>query len=315
MTFDQIKYFVSVMEHETFFEAAEELHMTQSALSKQIIRLEKELGVKLLDRSKRRASATEAGRIFYRDCLQLLEMYNVSLKHMAPFYSPAKYQLSIGTLPILTQHHLTSAFRTFQKEHTDIRILLDEVEEPQLKEGMQKGAYDLVIARKNMCFEKESILYDLADDTLCAVLPDNPELCRLMGLHPSICHAVFEGKNDALALSSLSDVPFILMNRYTSVYRKCMESFEKEGLHANVLRTARVESIISAVAVGEGASLLPASNFRIFHHEHIRILPLSPSIHLPVVLCCRKNALKQPPVKSFIEFFQSNKKLAYSENK
>ena len=58
MTFDQIRYFIAVMESNTFFEAAEKLHITQSTLSKQIMKLEKELDVILLDRSRRRASGS-----------------------------------------------------------------------------------------------------------------------------------------------------------------------------------------------------------------------------------------------------------------
>ena len=49
MTFDQIQYFIAIAECNTYFDAAEELNISQSALSKQIIKLEKELGVALLD--------------------------------------------------------------------------------------------------------------------------------------------------------------------------------------------------------------------------------------------------------------------------
>lgn len=52
MTFDQIQYFIAIAECNTYFDAAEELNISQSALSKQIIKLEKELGVTLLDRSR-----------------------------------------------------------------------------------------------------------------------------------------------------------------------------------------------------------------------------------------------------------------------
>ena len=82
MTFDQIQDFIAVVENNTFFEAAEKLHITQSALSKQIMKLEKELDVKLLDRSRRRASVTEAGKIFYQDCLRLSDEYKNSLEHL-----------------------------------------------------------------------------------------------------------------------------------------------------------------------------------------------------------------------------------------
>lgn len=303
MTFDQLKYFIAVIEHDTFFDAAEDLHITQSALSKQIIKLEKELGVSLLDRSRRTASATEAGMTFYHDCHRLLNLYHISLNHIAPFHSSEKQELRIGTLPILTQYHLTSGFREFQKQFSDIRLLLEETEEPDLDAGLQDNRYDLVIARKNMFSGNGHVLFDLADDTLCAVLPDSLSLCRNLGLHRSVCNRIFSDQCDSLPISALSEIPLILMNRYTSVYQQCIDSFTKEGMHANVKRTARVESIISAVAVGEGASLLPYSNFEIFHHEQIRILALSPNIHLPVVLCCKKDRLKLPAIQQFINFF------------
>ena len=66
MTFDQIRYFIAVMESNTFFEAAEKLHITQSTLSKQIMKLEKELDVRLLDRSRRRASSLRQGSFSIR---------------------------------------------------------------------------------------------------------------------------------------------------------------------------------------------------------------------------------------------------------
>ena len=77
MTFDQIQYFIAIAECNTYFDAAEELNISQSALSKQIIKLEKELGVALLDRSRRKASLTPAGETFYQDALALRDRKSV----------------------------------------------------------------------------------------------------------------------------------------------------------------------------------------------------------------------------------------------
>lgn len=66
MTFDQIQYFIAIAECNTYFDAAEELNISQSALSKQIIKLEKELGVALLDRSRRKAPLPPPERPFTR---------------------------------------------------------------------------------------------------------------------------------------------------------------------------------------------------------------------------------------------------------
>ena len=276
MTFDQIQYFIAIAECNTYFDAAEELNISQSALSKQIIKLEKELGVTLLDRSRRKASLTPAGETFYQDALALRRQYEIMTGHMKKYKIPMgnKNELRIGTLPILTQYGLTAHFRQFTESHPDIHLILDEVEENDLKKGLLSSQYDLIICREQMIADQSDIssVY-LADDELVTVLPVG---------HPL---------DGPVSLSALADESFILMNRYTSVYQIC---------HPQILRTGRVESIISAVAIGEGVSLLPYSNFKLFHHEHVKTLPLTPPVKLPVVIAGTKKRINSSICQEFI---------------
>ena len=269
MTFDQIQYFIAIAECNTYFDAAEELNISQSALSKQIIKLEKELGVALLDRSRRKASLTPAGETFYQDALALRRQYEIMNRHMKKYqiFTGNKNELRVGTLPILTQYGLTAHFRQFTESHPDIHLILDEVEENDLKKGLLSSQYDLIICREQMIADQSDIssVY-LADDELVTVLPVG---------HPL---------DGPVSLSALADESFILMNRYTSVYQICQALFANVPVHPQILRTGRVESIISAVAIGEGVSLLPYSNFKLFHHEHVKTLPLTPPVKLPVVI-------------------------------
>ena len=64
MTFEQLECFIYAVQENTFFDAAEALHITQSSLSKQIKKMEQELGIQLFDRSKRSAVLTQAGEFF-----------------------------------------------------------------------------------------------------------------------------------------------------------------------------------------------------------------------------------------------------------
>ena len=75
MEIKQIQYFLSVVETGSFSAAADDLYISQSSLSKQIISLEKVLDVQLFDRSKRRISLTDAGKIFYKHALAFNEIY------------------------------------------------------------------------------------------------------------------------------------------------------------------------------------------------------------------------------------------------
>lgn len=285
MTFDQIQYFIAIAECNTYFDAAEELNISQSALSKQIIKLEKELGVALLDRSRRKASLTPAGETFYQDALALRRQYETMNRHMKKYqiFTGNKNELRVGTLPILTQYGLTAHFRQFTESHPDIHLILDEVEENDLKKGLLSSQYDLIICREQMIADQSDIssVY-LADDELVTVLPVG---------HPL---------DGPASLSALADESFILMNRYTSVYQICQALFANVPVHPQILRTGRVESIISAVAIGEGVSLLPYSNFKLFHYEHVKTLPLTPPVKLPVVIAGMKKRINSSICQEFI---------------
>ena len=149
MNFDQLQYFIAVVENDTFFDAADTLHISQSALSKQIMRLERELDIQLFDRSKRKASLTNAGKTFFPEAVSLYQHYENMLSKMEIYQSIPK-SLRIGTLPILTQYELTPIFRAFKIKYPDHSILLEEVEEPDLLRGLTNGKYDIVMGREHM---------------------------------------------------------------------------------------------------------------------------------------------------------------------
>ncbi|RJW38757.1 LysR family transcriptional regulator [Clostridiales bacterium TF09-2AC] len=283
MTFEQLQCFIASVEEKTFFDAAQSLYISQSSLSKQIMKLEQELGVMLWDRSRRKAGLTEAGNLFYQDALILLKQYSQARNRLDRFREEPQLALSIGTLPILTQYQLTPAFRDFQAAHPDIRLSLHEVEELELMEGFEKGIYDLVIGRDAMFYGTSCQTQFIAGDELAAVLESG---------HPLAAKS-------RLRLEELKDEDFIFMNPYTSIYNLCVIRCREAGFSPRILRTARVESILSAVLIGEGISLLAGNSVRIFKPEHIAVIPLTPEIPLPVVLARHKGR----PVTRAMELF------------
>ena len=283
MTFEQLQCFIASVEEKTFLDAAHSLYISQSSLSKQIMKLEQELGVMLWDRSRRKAGLTEAGNIFYQDALILLKQYSQARNRLDRFRTESQLTLSVGTLPILTQYQLTPGFRDFQAAHPGIRLSLHEVEEPELMEGFEKGIYDLVIGREAMFYGANCQTQLIAGDQLAAVLDSS---------HPLAFRS-------SLCLEELKDEDFIFMNPYTSIYNLCVIRCREAGFSPRILRTARVESILSAVLIDEGISLLAGNSVRIFKPEHIAVIPLTPKIPLPVVLARHK----ERPVTRAMELF------------
>ncbi|MCI6465772.1 MAG: LysR family transcriptional regulator [Faecalicatena sp.] len=289
MTFDQLNYFIAVVEENTFFDAAEALHISQSSLSKQIIKLEKELDITLLDRSHRSAVPTEAGQLFYQEALQLRKQYDQAISKLQNLKKQRNHELRIGTLPILSHYHLTPLLKQYSELHTDLILKIDEVEEKELISGFESEKYDLVIAREHLLNGRSCKIFTLTEDELTAVLP----------LSHRYAGAV------SVRLFELSHEDFILMNPYTSVFQLCMEEFARYSLSPNIIRNARVESILGAVAVNEGISLLPKSNFEIFQPKGVIAVPLAPPVKLPVVAAHQKKGKLGQDVEGFIRFLQT----------
>lgn len=289
MTFDQLKYFIAVVEENTFLDAAESLHISQSSLSKQIMKLEKELSIPLLDRNGRSAVLTEAGQLFYQEARLLIQQYEQTILKLQSLKKKHNHELYIGTLPILSHYHLTPLIKKYSELRKDLNLKIDEVEEKELMDGLASGKYDLVIAREYLLHDSPFQLSILTEDELTAVLPVSHQ------------YAVSE----SVGLSELADEDFILMNPYTSVFQLCIDEFSKYGLSPLVSRNARVESILGAVAVNEGISLLPKSNFEIFQPKGVKAVPLAPPVKLPVVAAFQKNGKTGKIVKEFVSYLQA----------
>lgn len=292
MTFEQLDCLIAAAEEPTFFDAAESLHITQSSLSKQIMKLEKELGIKLLDRSRRKAVLTEAGEEFYKEALALHRQYRRMLGKMQNYKDTLENEIRIGTLPILMQYHLDQRIKAFSETHSDIHIVLDEAEEELLLKRLDENTYDFIISREQLVKNGRYQYKPLAEDELVAVLPSG---------HPIA--ASYAACARPLSLTELSNEHFILMHPYTSVYQQCMEELQKRNMDIRVIRTARAESILSAVSIGEGVSLIPKSNLHVFLHENITAIPLTPPITLSVVLAGKKGSMTTAAMRSFMECF------------
>ena len=286
MTFEQLSYFIAIVENDTFFDAACEMNISQSSLSKQIMKLEKELDLTLFDRTTRSATLTQAGEFFYNEAKQLIEHYKLTLENIQIFKSLHENKLHIAVLPIQTQYNLNALFNSFRKENPDIKLQITEVEDDRLIEGISKNEYDLIIARETMFDKSQFTTYQLAKDELIVAISSEHKLSQ----------------RDKLTFDDVKNENFILMNPYTSIYQLCINKLKENNIDANIIRTARTESIIGSVAINEGISLLPKSNFEVFHQKNINTISLEPQIALSVVLAKHKKTASNIAIKEFIKF-------------
>lgn len=295
MTFDQLEYFITVINEKSYFNAAETLHISQSSLSKQILKLEQELNISLFDRSHRKSEPTEAGLRFYQEATRLMEQYSIMLSSLNAFRRSNSNVLRIGTLPVLSQYKLGSVFHNFAEKNPDITLQLEEVEEAELATGLEEGRFDFAIMREFLADLHNFHSRTLCTDTLTALLPVNHKFAKR-----------FQESEQPVSLTELSVDSFVLMQKHTSVYQICMQEFIRYHLHPEIIRTARIESILEYVSIGNVNGLLPQRALQVFGCQNVVAVPLVPSVSLNIVLASKKGQKLSAPMSCFIEFIKQS---------
>ena len=275
MNITQLKYFLAITEHDTFLEAADDMNISQSSLSKQLSKLEDEIGVELIDRSKRSASLTKAGKVFAHDAKEILNQYQIMLSHMRTF-KKKHGAFRVGSLAFLGQYGLNFKLANFNAVNPEYNVTVEDVEEDILIEGFRTGNYDLIIGRTLPSEISFGCAIKIADDELVAVMRKS---------HPLATKKFIE-------LSQVVSMPLFLTKTYTSIYKICVRLFEENNLTPAKVFTSRSETIISMISTQNAIGLLPRRGLDIFQHSDITVVPVVPAIKIPVMIYARdKNSI------------------------
>ncbi len=165
----QLRYFVAVAEHQHFGAAAESLHIVQGAVSKQIARLERELGLTLFDRSHRRATLTPDGHAFLahaRRALDAVDGAAAAARRLAVARSPT---LRIGSSEGLGSD-LELILLNLRSHHPSVRIDLVSASTPAKLLSLTNGNLEAAFVRAPMAVAGVTI-HHLWDEPLLAVVP------------------------------------------------------------------------------------------------------------------------------------------------
>ena len=140
MDFPHLRSFVAVAEELSFRRAADRLHLSQPPLSRQIKALEKELGVRLLERDRgSRVYLTEAGKSFLSYARQALSAAVAARSRAQDAARNAKGQLKLGNMPVLSTRVLPPLLRAFREHSPHVEVSLLEMNRPMQLEALREG--------------------------------------------------------------------------------------------------------------------------------------------------------------------------------
>jgi DNA-binding transcriptional LysR family regulator len=241
MTFYQLVYFSKVAEAKSISRAAEELLVTQPAVSKQIKALEEELGGRLFDRLGKKVHLTRAGEALYGHAVKILRSVEEAKAAVKGLSGECSGELVIGTSDHISLHRLPGVLKSFIAAYPKV----------DLKLRCHRSETILEMAARNLIDLGVITLPEVAEPLVSKVLWKDPMSLVVPRGHPL-------ASMDAVRLRDVARYGLILPEPGTTTRKKIDDAFARKKLVPNVaMEVAYIETIKGLVKVGLGISILP----------------------------------------------------------
>ena len=257
MDLREVRTFVAVADLGTVSKAAEHLHITQPALSRQIAKLESELGLKLFDRVGRRLLLTSEGAQMLQQCRGLLN-YSHAIREQADGLKRGDAgMLRVSASPHLIEGLFPDFLRDYAKRYPNVHVRLVEVIGPQIFAMLERGEIHLAqsVARALTSHEHRFGAYPLAPMEMLAAC------------HPNLTL----GRNGSIEIRALAPYPLLQATDDFAMRRSFDSACRLAGFTPNyVLECRSPHALLAMAQAGHGVAIIPSA-LRI-HRYVLRLL-------------------------------------------
>lgn len=248
MHLNQLKYFISVAEHQSFTKAANQFYISQTAITQQIQALENNIGTPLIDRTTRPISLTSSGKTFLIEAKSILRHMETAMMRTREASQGLMGNIRIGYTKGYEQSNLPKRLRNFRKRFPNILITCYRNDTDTLATSILNKEYDIIFTWDSTNIRQENALEIRDIETV-------PLYVAMHTRHPfarreSLTRQDLKGEN-ILFMSPSETGDSIGDAHYIDLYQKA-------GFQPNIIiRTNDYESILMMVAAEEGISIMP----------------------------------------------------------
>ncbi len=244
MDIQNLSAFICVSEQHSFSRAAEQLFITQPAVSKRISALENELNTRLFDRIGKHIQLTEAGRALLPSALRILAEVDESKRAIGNLNEQVGGKLSIATSHHIGLHRLPPVLRAFTQQYPEVDLDIRFMDSEEACNCVLKGEAELAIAtlpEKNWPQLRSQTIWR---DPLDIVISSQ---------HP-------QADLSQISVAALSKIPAILPSQNTFTRELLEHALGLNQQNLNIaMETNYLETIKMMVSIGLGWSVLPIS--------------------------------------------------------
>lgn len=278
-----LNYFLAIAREENFTKAAQQLHITQPTLSRQIAQLEEELGVDLFVRSNHNIILTADGMILKRRAQEILSLADKTKRDFLHKDENLEGVISIGSGEFLSTRCLTDCIAQFRRKHPLVRYEFYSGNAGNIRDQIERGLLDIGLMSEPIDIRKyEFISMPIKEEWGAFVREDSPLIDK-----------------DFIAPQDLVDIPLILplgdfaeshIGKWFGEYISQIDVIAKGNLLYN-------EAMMAQSNIGAVIGIRLNSNY-----DRLRFIPLNPSLKIDTALAWKKEQIFSAATTAFIEF-------------
>jgi LysR family hca operon transcriptional activator len=276
MELRHLRYFVATADELSFTRGAEKLRIAQPSLTRQIRDLEDELGVRLLDRTKKKVTLTKEGEFFLERAKRLLSSSDELVQAVHELDHKVSHTVNIGYVPNPFHQALPASLTAFEKEFPDVSINLFGISLAEQIIAVKDGKLDVGFV---------GLLEPTEDSDLQFLLVGSSKAVVLLPRTNS------QARKETLNLNDLARTFFVSLAEkcYPGYSRWFKTTCERVGIRPKIVQIVDNDSaLIQAVRSGLGVGLLP-EQIKEVPHDNIVIKNVTPPILFPSTIVWKKN--------------------------
>lgn len=293
MTLNQIKCLWEVVITGNFTEAADRLYMTQSAVSKNIMALEKELGVTLLDRTSRPHTLSTAGAgliTHFGEIILAYERTESKLQEIKRSTKPSsENNFRLVGMPAMTRFGITASINAFLHEHPEYSISQEEMDEDRVLLALQMGDCDIAFCSTLRLKLEDYHVQKYSEEHLSMAISYK---------HP-MAHREF------LTLSDMANQSWIFPPPQAMHYHVGLDSCKENGFSPNViLTTSRPATALEYLQNHYSDSVYMEMDgiLNTYASDLLRIIHIENSLQFEFLFAWKKNMLLPKAAKEYLDY-------------
>lgn len=245
MTLQQLVYFLAVARTRHFTKAAEQTHVAQPSLSKQIHALESELGAPLLRRARGNVTLTPAGEALLPVAKRILSDVDIARLEVAELAGLRRGRVRLGATPSLCVGILADVLRRFQTEYPGIQLVVQESGSRDLTRALVGGELDLALI----------IVPPQGADAALTATP----ILRESLMVASAARGPHTPDRDPVRLSFLRDTPVVMFREGYDLRETTLQACRRAGFEPHLaVDGGEMDAVLRFVEAGLGVAVVPS---------------------------------------------------------